>query len=361
MQDKNQEKILPLMIAAPLFIFGSGACGLLEAESEEDGERDDESGEGETEGTQDGSDDAQSAGESSTGAPGEGEGEGMAPVSVELDFDCIKIDRAQQPAVVPPAGIQVKFRVLDCEGNPVPPLTSADFKIINNEKGEAFGAGLEGGGISELGVPTDYGLFSVVALDMSDSIFNSGAVDDVIDGALEYLEQVEQGPGANVQHEVALVAFGRPQAFDVVQPFTADFALLRRVLEEMRGGESRGSTDLYGAYMRAIELVAEPGADIELDERFVILLTDGTHEAGDEKNMRERAMEARKGTSANLYSIGIDGNYDPTKLAELASTDENFMQVNSTGSWPRPSGESRTEWMRSRRAIMWLESVPRSP
>ena len=50
----------------------------------------------------------------------------------------------QPVKVVPPAGLQVKFRVLDCDGNPVRPLTASDLEVINDEKGQPFGKGGEG-------------------------------------------------------------------------------------------------------------------------------------------------------------------------------------------------------------------------
>ena len=186
----------------------------------------------------------------------------------------------------------MNFRVLDCNGDPLPPLQAENFAVINDEKGLAFGTGLEGGSISGLGMPSNYGLYSVIALDMSDSIFNSGAVDDVIDGARTYLDQLESAPAPNHGHKVALVAFGRPEAYELVADFSSDFEALRGSLEQLRQGESRGSTDLYGAYIQALELVGKQGSDLDLVERFVVVLTDGTHEAGAEEAMQAEALAA---------------------------------------------------------------------
>ncbi|TPV92461.1 MAG: VWA domain-containing protein [Myxococcales bacterium FL481] len=265
----------------------------------------------------------------SASSTGEVDDQGAGP-QVEFDFDCIKIDRAEEPLIVPPAGLRVNFRVRDCNGDPVPALSPSDLKVINDEKGEEFGTGNEGGGISDLGVPSSYGLYSVIALDMSDSIFKRGAVDHVLDGALEYLDKIAVSPSPDTIHEVAVVAFGRPEAFEVVQSFTGDHAEARAAIESLRDSESRGSTDLYGAYLQSLEMVEERGAEQALSERFFVVLTDGTHESGNEAYLRDQALARKEDAASNIYVIGIEGNYDAEKLAELTTTSENFVHVDDT-------------------------------
>ncbi|MEE9386853.1 MAG: fibro-slime domain-containing protein [Nannocystaceae bacterium] len=260
---------------------------------------------------------------------------------VAFDFDCIKIDRISDPTVLPPAGLRVKFRVLDCNGDPIGQLPSGAVVVYNDEKGEAFGEGLEGGSVSELAVPSSYGLSSVLALDLSESVFNSGVLDQLIDGALRYLDAVQITPAPGVEHRVALTVFGRPEAHRIVSDFTVDFDLLRAELEALRAAESLGTTDLYGAYIAAIEMLG--GMDdcgLELTESFVVIMSDGTHEAGNEEIMRGRALDAlQRHPELNVYAIGIDGNYDERKLAELASTEENFVHVKDADQLGRAFGE----------------------
>ncbi len=66
-------------------------------------------------------------------------------------------------SIIPPAGVRVVFRVLDCPGEPVRLLTDNDVTIINDEKDEPFGAGMEGGGVSELDAPQDFERYSILA------------------------------------------------------------------------------------------------------------------------------------------------------------------------------------------------------
>jgi len=280
--------------------------------------------------------DASSGDESSGGPAGEDpstagetepEGELPEPDGLQFDFDCISIDRVAGPRIVPPAGIQVGFRVLDCNGDPIPPLSGENLQVINDEKNAPFGTGGEGGGFSELGTPSEYALVSVLALDLSDSIVLGDKLGDVIDGAHRYLDGIEADPRPGVSHDVAVVVFARPAAFEVAQPFTTDLSAVRATLEGLRAAQSEGSTDLYGAYTQAVALAEAQATELELVERFVVLLTDGTHEAGDEVALRAAALQARDGTEAHVFTIGIDGAYDPARLAELATTAENFLQV----------------------------------
>jgi formylglycine-generating enzyme required for sulfatase activity len=246
---------------------------------------------------------------------------------VERTVTCIKLDKSNH-TLYPPAGLRVVFRVTDCDGYPIRKLTPQDVQIINDAKGEPFGAGGEGGGASAPSTPSEYGLYSMLVLDMSDSIFNASAVDQVLDGALLFVQKaVEQAP-AGLKQNVGIMVFGRTAGTRVVQDFTADHALLYQQIDALRSGQSLGTTNLYGAYTMAIEEVLNQGVGLELAERAVVILTDGTHEAGDEENQRALALSAKDGGeldgSLTVFSIGIRGNYDESKIRELASRPEYF-------------------------------------
>lgn len=266
-------------------------------------------------------------------APGDG-ADDLAPIA--FDFDCIAIDRVQEPVIVPPAGVQVGFRVLDCNGDPIGPIPSSSIRVINDVKGEPFGAGLEGGSVSGLGLPSDYALHTVLALDMSESIHSSDSVDAMVDGALTFIERLRAYSGDAAHHELALTVFGRPETFELLVDFTTDYDQLVDALELLRDGASLGSTDLYGAYAQAVDLVTQRGTNVELSERFVVLMTDGTHEAGNEAAMRMEALALKdENPDLNFYSIGIDGAYDAERLLELASTEENFVHVSNSAELTR--------------------------
>ncbi|MCP3869349.1 MAG: SUMF1/EgtB/PvdO family nonheme iron enzyme, partial [Gammaproteobacteria bacterium] len=243
---------------------------------------------------------------------------------------CLAIDRVKVRAFAP-AAVRVTFRVLNCNGYPLERrLNEEEFTVINDEQGEPFGAGQEGGGIPAIDMPSEFGFFSILALDMSDSIFNNDAVNDVIDGAKIFVQKMGGDPKKALQQKMALLIFGRTDATQVVLDFTDDAELLNEKLEELRTGSSLGTTNLYGAYMMALDEVMNQGTDLELVERSVVILTDGTHEAGNTDVLRQQALDAKQAgelESVTAFSIGIQGNYDESKLAELASNEQYFVMA----------------------------------
>lgn len=236
----------------------------------------------------------------------------------ERNVDCLALDRVDSPLVVPPAGLRVGFRALRCDGGPLPLLRSADVTVINDETGVEFGAGGEGDSVSRLATNSDVELYSLLVLDLSSSIVNGGVLDDAIDGALEFVEETESGPASSLRHLVGVAVFGRPGTFSVRQAFTTDTSQLRSVLTGLRGATSLGTTDLYNAYMDGLELLEAQTGTASYVERNLILLTDGTHEAGDEENLRAEALSAKQMTTAATYIVGVRGEYDACRLEELA-------------------------------------------
>ena len=243
--------------------------------------------------------------------------------------DCIQIDRAKVRSYSP-AGVRVNFRVLDCNGYPVQKLESSNVVVINDEKKQPFGAGDEGGGYSAPDSPSEIALYSILALDMSDSIFGNGAVDDVVDGAKVFVRKLVSETPEGLRHRIAIMVFGMPSKTRVVQEYTDDADILNSVLEGLRDSTSLGTTDLYGTLLKAITSVSAEGLGIDVVERNIIILTDGTHEAGDEATMREKALSSKTVAEQNgttVFSIGIKGEYDEETLEELASKPDYFVSV----------------------------------
>ena len=250
---------------------------------------------------------------------GGGSGAGASSGTSGLDGG-ICIDRAGPLRIVEPAGLQLKFRVLDINGDPIRPLTAEDTTVINDEKGVAFGDGGVGDSVSNVGENQNIEIYSVVALDLSDSIYEAGVVDDVIEGAREFVEATVVEQTAPFKHRVIFLAIGRPEATEFLMPdFSDDPEELFSVLDRVRDEPSRGTTALYNAYLAGLNELESRGDDSRaVVERFLVLMTDGTHEAGGEAALREASLEAKHLTRSTVYTVGIRGNYDACRLEELA-------------------------------------------
>ena len=77
--------------------------------------------------------------------------------------NCLKIDRVDASRVVPAAGVQVRFRLLDCDGNAVKPLEPGELSVINDETQKPFNESTEGGSASAYATLKDTQLYSVLA------------------------------------------------------------------------------------------------------------------------------------------------------------------------------------------------------
>lgn len=258
-----------------------------------------------------------------TGGGGSGTGGGGEGLS---NPGRICIDNARGWALEDISGIHLKFRVLDVNGDPIRPLVTGpngegDVVILNDENGLPFGGDNEGKAAIALDDPSQVEIYSVLALDFSDSIFSRDLVQDVVDGGRAYVEQAIAN--SEFPHHIAIIKIGRPDAPGTLHlPFTdvqEDPDDVLAALEELRDQENLGTTDLYGAYISGLDLLdAQVSTTETVIERFLVLVTDGEHEAGNGAALREIALARKEDSLSTKITIGIQGNYDGCALEELA-------------------------------------------
>lgn len=233
------------------------------------------------------------------------------------------------------AGLQIRFRVLDGNGDPVRPLDtsaeSTDISIINNETNIPFGAGDEGDSISAAGPPSALELYSVLVLDMSHSIFQNGLEDDVLDGARAYITEALNNAPEGVSHKIAIFAIGSPDSEKQISTdFTSSGMELGGNLDTLRNDGDRGTTDLYTSYILALRFLEDntPAANSKdlVVERFLVMISDGSHEAGNGAALRELALTEKALSPSTKIAIGLAGNLSPCALEELAGRPESDCQ-----------------------------------
>ncbi len=247
---------------------------------------------------------------------------------------CLEVDRVVVEPL-PPAGVRVGFRVLGCDQKPVTPLKKSHVTVVNDVRSEPFGAGGEGGGVSAPREPSDIGLYTVLALDFSDSIFTTEKLDHVTDAALEFIDQFVSRRPQNLKHKVAIYAFGATSKSEWVIDFSDSSADLVEAVERLRTGGSRGGTNLYGAYTTALNHMMQVGSpDERVVEKFLIFMTDGSHEADEGDAMREEALKRKEQSGVVIFTIGIRGNYDEREVRELASRPDYSHLAKSSESLP---------------------------
>ena len=229
---------------------------------------------------------------------------------------------------VPPAGVRIQFKVQTASGDSPGPLSGSDFIIINDETGKSFQS--EGIGRPFLGEATNISFYTVLTLDVSESIRANLLVDVVIDAALAVVNSLLNGQSGSNQ-QVAVYAFGRTGLSRTWVPFTGQYDLVEQGLENLRitaKSESFGGTNLYNAYTESLNVVRTPSEnETILITRSVVLVTDGTHTAGDPDGIfRAKALESLALGDVEVYTVGIQGDYNKDAIRELASRPTNFSE-----------------------------------
>lgn len=231
--------------------------------------------------------------------------------------DCIEIDR-EVLSVVPPAGLQLQFRVLNCDGTPTRRLGDPDITVLNGNSNEEF-IGDEAGSTSAPGIPADLELYTVLVLDVSNSIFGANAQALVRDVVLSFINtQVKEAAGP-LKQRVAVITFENEVL--TVQEFTQDAELLTEAITLAYGDEEGESTNLYGGYIAALELIDSVG-DAELLIRSVVLFTDGNHTAGNSSALREEALQRLGETEASVFVLPVGNSVEDAN--ELASSEDHI-------------------------------------
>lgn len=261
----------------------------------------------------------------------------------ELPVDCLEVD-VQGVSTYAPAAVRGAFVVRHCTGVPmVQQLTASNITILNDETGAPFNDSLEGGGasvparLSDIldggsaggSVPT-VGLFAVLSLDLSNSIVEAGATNDVIDAAQSFVDSLVRDAPSSYRYQVAIQVFGRTDATRLVRNFSSDYEALTSVLDGLRVSPGLGTTNLYGAYGAALTALDQRASTADIVDRTLVIVTDGRHEAGDFDNQRATALAARDRaaeTGVDVYSVAVNAPAADLPFLEELATDASFFDV----------------------------------
>ncbi|HUT77645.1 MAG TPA: VWA domain-containing protein, partial [Polyangia bacterium] len=159
----------------------------------------------------------------------------------ELDR-CIVLTEIQTDEVAP-AGVRTVFQATDCNGDPIPDLTDGDVTLLLD--GQELQT--EGDVAPVLTQAIEFEMYTLLLLDMSDSIVQSGNLLAMVNAARTLVNTlVGQG------HKVAIFRFAGPAYFGVVQDFTTSETDLDAALDGLAASQGLGTTDLYGSIVKAL-------------------------------------------------------------------------------------------------------------
>lgn len=158
-------------------------------------------------------------------------------------------------------------------------------------------------------------MYTLLLLDMSGSVTESGHADALVDAARLFIEKVEQS------QKVGVYAFDGEADIKSVVRFTEATASVEGGLEGLRTYQPKDpSTNLHGAVVRGLEELARALQQDKRPLKFgtLVVFSDGTDRAA--RVSREEVLEAlarEEYADFEVYTIGVGAEIEEKALAEL--------------------------------------------
>jgi len=206
-----------------------------------------------------------------------------------------------------PSNVAVYFKVED--GNePVGGLTADQFRIY--EDGSLVSQFESKQTILNPTVAASH--YTLLLVDMSGSISESGSTDSVVEAATAFTENVEKN------QKVGVYAFDGSENLYPISPFTNSGAAAKSAIQSLKSFKARDpSTNLNGAVVKGIEELKSQLSRAEHPMRFgtVVVFTDGTDRANRVKldDMQKAVDEAEY----DMFAIGLGAEIKEDQIGKV--------------------------------------------
>ena len=222
-----------------------------------------------------------------------------------------------------PSVVRLYFTLRDCNGNGVIGKTGEDFSVLEDSSEISIFESEQQIISSSLG----YDIKSLLLLDMSGSIVDSGNLGSLQSAATSFVQSLNE-------QEVAIYAFDGRQEIQEVVGFTDDTNALQAGIASLSTYEIvDNSTNLNGSVIKGLEVLsqAESQSTGTLFSGSLTVFTDGSDQAG--WNSNTEAIAAVSSSNHSVYSVGLGGEVDESHLSSLGTdgswtaTDVNELQT----------------------------------
>jgi hypothetical protein len=210
-----------------------------------------------------------------------------------------------------PSNVWVFFTVERDKDNPVGGLTADDFKIY--EDGELVSK-FESKQVI-LNPEVAAVMYTMLLVDMSGSITESGQADTLVDAAKSFSEKVGK------TQKVGIYAFDGSEKIHSVTPFTEAQGSVQGGLEGLRKYKSKdSSTNLHGA---VVEGLRELKKELDKDKKplkfgTLVVFTDGSDRAARlSKDEMKKEMDKEKYKDYQILSIGVGAEIQKSSIGEV--------------------------------------------
>lgn len=211
-------------------------------------------------------------------------------------------------SVQKPSNIALYFTVETSDGEPVPGLEATSFSVY--EDGQLVSIHESQQTILNPEVAAEH--HTLLLVDMSGSVVESGDVFRIVDAARAFTERVGR------YQKVAVYAFdGRPQLVPITA-FTASEGRVASSLDRLERFEPKDpSTNLNGAALQALRALDRQMRNARAPLRFgtLVIFTDGTDRAA--RVSREELYQALDQTEYDVFVIGVGSEVDEDELMAI--------------------------------------------
>ena len=207
-----------------------------------------------------------------------------------------------------PSNVAVYFKVETSSGDPVGGLTSESFRIYEDD---ALVSQYESKQ-TILNPEVAASHYTLLLIDMSGSISESGNSDRVVDAATAFADRVGK------LQKVAVYSFDGSEDIHPVVPFTTGPESAKEGLKALKTYKPQDpSTNLNGAVVKGIDTLDDALAHSEHPMKFgtLVVFTDGTDRAARVSNdvMRKKLRDSQYG----IFAIGLGAEIKESELKDV--------------------------------------------
>lgn len=207
-----------------------------------------------------------------------------------------------------PSNVAVYFKVETSDGRPVGGLTADQFRIY--EDGQLVSQFESKQTILNPEVAASH--YTLLLVDMSGSISESGSASTLVEAATTFTEKVEK------YQKVGVYAFDGSAELHPVAPFTNSSGSVTASIKSLESFKAKDpSTNLNGAIIKGLEELDAALSRAEHPMRFgtLVVFTDGTDRAA---RVSQRDMqEAIDKTPYDVFAIGLGAEMSEEKLGKV--------------------------------------------
>jgi hypothetical protein len=214
-----------------------------------------------------------------------------------------------------PSNVAVYFTVDTSDDKPVPGLTADKFTIY--EDGEKVSEFESKQTILNPQIAAAH--YTLLLVDMSGSVTESGKIDDLVAAAKQFTSRVEK------QQKVGISAFDGSPDLTTIVGFTESEGAASSGVDRLKTFKAKDpSTNLNGAVVKGLEELkrALAGEPKPLKFGTLVVFTDGTDRAGRVK--KEDMLEAMKKDDYkdyDIYAIGVGAEMENSHLEDIGRTE----------------------------------------